>query len=238
MIHIAIVEDEEEIATQIKEYIFRFMRENDLTYSVNWFSSAESFLFTNINEFDIILLDIQLPNMDCYSMAKNVREINSFVTIIFVTSLAQYALKGYEVGALDFMVKPVTYYNFALKFHRAINSLKKNLDDTLSIHSKTQMNVVKVSDIYFVEIVKHTVSYHTKKGIFTTTGTMKKVCEQLAKFPFSLCNQCYLINLKHVMQVNNNVVIVANHSLSISRPRKKEFMHDLNEYLSGHALGE
>lgn len=237
MIKLAVVEDEENIASQIKQFISRYMGENSLTYTVSLFSSAESFLFSDVNAYDIILMDIQLPKMDGVTAVRKLRETNDYVTVVFVTSLAQYAITGYEVGALDFMVKPLSYYNFALKFRRAVNSVSRKLDDTLVIHSKTQTNVVRISDVYYVEIVAHAVTYHTKNGVYTTTGTMKKVREGLTAFPFSLCNQCYLVNLRYVTQVDGTSVTVADKKLAMSRPRRKEFMHDLNEFLAGNVKG-
>lgn len=237
MINIAVVEDEEEIASQIKQYIARYMGENDTPYSLSYFSSAESFLFSDVNSFDIILMDIQLPKMDGVTAVRKLRETNDYVAVVFVTSLAQYAIQGYEVGAVDFMVKPLSYYNFALKFRRAVNSVSRKYDDTVVVHNKTSTNVLRISEIHYVEIVAHTITYHTKNGVYTTTGTMKKVCESLGAYPFSLCNQCYLVNLRYVTQVDGATVTVADKKLAMSRPRRKEFMHDLNEYLAGNTKG-
>ncbi len=100
------------------------------------------------------------------------------------------------------------------------------------IRSKTKTSVVKISDIYYAEIFLHTVVYHTALGELTATGTMKKVCEAFKEFPFSLCSQSHLVNLKYVTHVSGNEVAVADTKLSISRLRKKEFMHDLNKYLA------
>lgn len=237
MIKIAITEDEEQIAQEIQSYVKRYMNENGLDYQLKWFPSGESLLFSEVNGFDILLMDIQLPKMDGMTVVKKIRETNTEVAVIFVTSLAQYAIKGYEVGALDFMVKPLSYYNFALKFRRAVNSVSQNVDDMVVVRNKTQTNVIRIQDIFYVEIVAHTVLYHTKNGIFQTTGTMKKVCEQLDGFAFSLCNQCYLVNLRYVMQADGNSVTVADKKLAMSRPRRKEFMQDLNEYLAGNVHG-
>lgn len=240
--NIAIVEDDEEVASQLKEFIKRYMDENGLLHSLAHFTSAESFLFRDVNAFDIILMDIQLPKMDGMSAVRKLRETNASVPVMFVTSLAQYAIDGYEVGALDFIVKPVSYYNFALKFRRAVNFAGRNTDNNIVVRNKTQTNVIRMSDVVYVEIVGHTVSYHTESETFQGTGTMKKVCEQFKGFPFSLCNQSYLVNLRHVTQANGTEVTVAvggeKKMLIMSRPRKKEFMHDLNEYLAGHVQRE
>ena len=238
MINIAIVEDEPAIVGQIKDYIEKYMKENCMDYTVSAFSSAESFLFNGANSFDIILMDIQLPEMDGMTAAKKLRETNETVVLMFVTSLAQYALKGYEVGALDFMVKPLNYYGFALKFRRAVSAAVRNTDETLVIRSKTQINVVRISDIFYIEIMAHTVNYHTRTGVFTATGTMKKLSEQLSGYHFSLCNQSSLVNLHYVTGADGQFVTVAGQKLAMSRSRRKEFMHELNEYLAKYSSKE
>lgn len=141
MINIAIVEDDNDVVAQLKEYIARYMGENDMDYHVETFGSAESFLFGGADSFDIILMDIQLPEMDGMSAVKELRKTNELVVVVFVTSLAQYALKGYEVGATDFMVKPLNYYGFALKFRRAVTAAGRNRDENLVVRNKTRVNV-------------------------------------------------------------------------------------------------
>ena len=236
MINIAVVEDEEQYASQIKQYIYRYAEENNAAFSVDVFPSAESFLFADC-AFDLVMMDIQLPGMDGMSAAKQLRQTNPYVALVFITSLAQFAIKGYEVGALDFMVKPFTYYNFALKFKRVCDYLDKSGDDNILIHSKTQTNVVRASDIYYVEIVAHTITYFTALGDFTVSGTMKKVCDQLAAYPFALCNQCYLVNLRYVQCVDANEATVNGVRLAVSRPRRKDFLHALNRYIAKYRGG-
>lgn len=234
MINIAVVEDEEKFSSELKEYINRFAELNGLTFKVSLFISAESFLFSDVNAFDIIFMDIQLSNMDGMTAVKKLRETNPYVVVVFVTSLAQFAIKGYEVGAVDFILKPFSYYNFALKFRRILNFAEKAYAGNVIVHSKTQTNVLKASDIYFVEITAHTITYNTATGKYSTTGTMKKVCDQLEKFHFVLCNQSYLVNLRYVTQVDANHVTVNGNKLAVSRQRRKEFLHKLNEYIAAN----
>lgn len=234
MISIAVIEDENVIRQDIIKYLKMYMEENDYSYQVKDFPSAESFFFSQVNSYDIILMDINLPGLNGYEAAKQLREKNNSSVIVFVTSLAQYAIKGYEVNALDFMIKPINYYSFSLKMRRAVNEIKRNIEETVVIKSKTQVNIIKIRDIYYVEVSSHTVIYHTKTGNYLTTGTMKKIEENLIPYHFALCNQCYLVNLRYVVSVEGMKVQVENDELSISRPKRKDFMHSLNEYIAGH----
>lgn len=232
MIKIAIVEDDKSFAKELETLIGKFMGETKQRCNVSWFSSAESFLFTDVAQFDLVFMDIHLPKMDGVEAAKQLKEIAPHTLMIFVTSLAQYALEGYGVGAFDFIVKPVSYYNLELKLQRVIKAIKQVEEEKIIIHNKTQTNVVLISDIYYVEIMLHKVVYYTKDGEYTTTGTMKKIVEELSDYPFAICNQSYLVNLKYVSKIEGFTVTVADTELAISRNKRNGLKRALNEYLT------
>ena len=232
MIKIAIVEDDESVAKELETLVKQFMRETKQRSNVSLFPSAESFLFTDVAQFDLVFMDIHLPKMDGMDAAKKLKELAPHTLMIFVTSLAQYALDGYGVGAFDFIVKPVSYYNLEIKLQRAMKAIKQTEDEKIVIHNKTQTNVVLISDIYYVEIMLHMVVYYTKDGEYTTTGTMKKIVEELSDYPFAICNQSYLVNLKYVSKIESYTVTVAGMELAISRNKRNELKRALNEYLT------
>ena len=89
-----------------------------------------------------------------------------------MTNLAQYAVKGYEVRAFDFVVKPVSYYNFMLKFSAALDNLELNKDTEIWIKSKEGRVRLMASRIIYVEVLKHYLTYHTKDGDFTALGSI------------------------------------------------------------------
>ena len=186
------------------------------------------------NSYDLILMDVQLPGMNGIDALKKFREIAPHTLVIIVTSVAQYAINGYSVRAFDFILKPVTYYDLVLKLNRAIPLIENKADNKIVVANKTQTNVIKVSDIYYVEIYGHTVVYHTANGIITSTGTMKKVQELLKEHSFALCNQCYFVNLGYVTSVQGYTVTVAGNELAISRQRRSEFMGALNEFFANN----
>lgn len=116
----AVVEDEREAAERIAEYLGRFGAENGETFDVSYYGDAEAFLAGYDPECDIVFMDIQLPDMSGMDAARALRAVDSEVTLVFVTSMVQYAVSGYEVSALDFIVKPVSYPNFAMKMKRVL----------------------------------------------------------------------------------------------------------------------
>ena len=227
MIKIAVVEDEVDMSNILVEYIKKFFEENELDVKVTVFNNAFKFLDAYNFNFDLIFMDINMPSLDGISASKKIREIDAKVMLIFVTSLAQYAIKGYEVNAFDFIVKPITYYNFALKLNRALDSLSKDDTKTIVINSKTSIKKIKVRKICYIEVIEHKLIFHTTDGDFVSFGTLK-----IKHYRWALCYQCYFVNLKYVTEVKNNVVIVNKHELQISRPKRKEFIQSLNLFLS------
>lgn len=175
-----------------------------------------------------------MEDLDGVSAARLLRKRDRSVTLIFVTNMAQFAIKGYEVDALDFIVKPVKYYDFAFRLKKAVSRLNEKEEQYLPV-SIAGGGVVKltVSHIKYVEVMKHRIVYHTEDGDFETYGTLKEVEGKLPARHFSRCNSCYLINLKFVASVCDYTCDVAGEKLRISQPRKKEFMKALSDYIGG-----
>lgn len=230
---IALVEDEENYREDILKYLKRYSREYNKPIQVSHFSNAIRFLDQYNNDFDLVLMDIALPDLDGMTAIKKLREIDSDVIVVFVTSLAQYAINGYEVGAFDFIVKPLSYYNLALKMNRVVERIGLTKEKQFWISTRNGKKLVLVSKLKYVEVIKHKVIYHTIDGNISTLGSMKSVCEELKDSSFELCNQCYLVNLHYVTGIDEYKCIVDNEELQISIPKKKNFIRALNNYLGG-----
>lgn len=230
---IALVEDEENYRDDIINHLQRYSKEFNVPVQITHFSNAIRFLDQYNNSFDLILMDIALPDLDGMTAIKKLREIDSNVLVVFVTSLAQYAINGYEVGAFDFIVKPISYYNLVLKMNRVIAKLGSCNEKQLWISTRNEKRLVLVSKLKYVEVIKHKVIYHTIDGDITTLGSMKSVCEELKGLSFELCNQCYLVNLHYVTGIDEYKCIIGNEELQISLPKKKTFIRALNNYLGG-----
>ena len=231
VIRAAIVEDDRASADELAGFLKRFGEEHSRAIEHEWFPDGDGFLQSE-EKFDVIFMDIEMPGSDGLSVVKNLREKDKDVLVFFVTNLAQYAVSGYEVQAFDFIVKPVSYYSFAMKFARAAECLDGRRRCEIWVNSRHGKRLIRAEDLKYVEIVRHTLIFHTAEGDVTGTGTLKSIVPLFEGLPFELCNQCYFVNLKYVTAVDGAYVTVGGDRIQISAPKRKEFLRALNDYLA------
>ncbi|MFA9559018.1 LytR/AlgR family response regulator transcription factor [Evansella sp. AB-rgal1] len=230
MMRIAIVEDEIHYQDQLKEFLLKFEQDKGETIEVTTYSDGDEFIENYQAQFDIILMDVQMPLMDGMSAAEEIRKVDSEVVIIFITNMAQYAIKGYAVDALDYVLKPISYFSFSQRLSRAVDRMKKREDNHITIKIKGGVTRLKISDIYYVESQGHKLIFQTRLGEFTTTGTMKELEGELSSYHFFRGHKGYLYNLEHVDGMNESCAVVQGEELPVSRTKRKPFMEALSNY--------
>ncbi len=233
MISFAILEDTPSDAETLNCFIDKAFSSFPEPISVSVFRNAIDFLEKGI-QCDVVFFDIQLPGMNGLEAAKKFRERNREALIIFVTNLGQFALKGYEVNAFDFVVKPIVYEDFLLKARRigdALNGRKKG--PKLSIKTPEGTRFCSSSDVMFIEAINHDLTFNLEsKKQLTTRGRLRDYETELQPYGFCLCNRCYLINLRFLTAIEDDVAVVMGNRLLIARKRKKALLAAMNEYLS------
>ncbi|HEY8424371.1 MAG TPA: LytTR family DNA-binding domain-containing protein [Clostridia bacterium] len=233
---VAIVEDHKQSADVLASYIQRYSKENNVDFEIVFFRDGDEIVYEYKPIFDIIFLDIEMRLLNGMTAAKHIRELDKDVIIIFVTNMSQYAIKGYEVDALSFLLKPVTYFAFSQELKRAVERIKDRENNYFIFSTKDETIRLHASEILFVESMKHKLIIHTKQKQYIINGTMKDIESKLSDFNFFRCNNCYLVNLARVTGVKDNLAIVDGHELLISRPRKKAFMEALTKYFGDMVL--
>ena len=237
MIRICIVEDDADSMETLVGYATKFSTENGIAVSVKCFSDAVNFLTEYKSDFDVVFLDIEMPMMDGMSAAKRLRAIDPYVIIVFVTNMQQYAIKGYSVGALDFVIKPVRYFGFSTLMKKIVRAIAAKPTDMIRITEIGTGSVKQfpVSAIKYVEVSSHKLTYHTEDGNFRVWGNLCDVEKILPADAFSKCNSCYLVSLRHVVSVDGEDITVSDSCekevLKMSRLRKKDFLSALAGYL-------
>lgn len=230
MIRIAIVEDETMYAQQLQKFLRQYEKEKEENFQITLFSDGDEIVHKYKSEYDIILMDVEMKFMDGMSAAEEIRKMDTEVVIIFITNMPQYAIRGYAVDALDYVLKPVSYFAFSQRLNRAIMRMKKRVNKTIFIAVKGGTIRLDATDIFYIESQGHTLNYHTSTGVYEALGTMKELEAKLEPLRFYRGNKGYLINLAHVDGVKDGSAVVKGETLLLSRSRKKEFMEELTRY--------
>ncbi|CEP80578.1 LytTR family DNA-binding domain-containing protein [Paraclostridium sordellii] len=222
MIKIAICEDEKEQQDLLKTHINQIFKGLPIKYSLDIFNSGEELLKNYPKNIDIFLIDIQLNEINGMDTARKIRETDNKAEIIFITSLIEYALEGYEVRAYRYLIKPVKYDD--LKIH-ILNCIKEIDIKNKYIIIKEQGNRIKlgISEITYIEVQKENITIHTLNQTYETKGTMNNIEKEINCSRFYRCHKSFLVNLEHIKSIKQYIAVLENgEEVPISRYRFKD----------------
>lgn len=230
---IAVVENEEKQARSLKKQIEDVALRKEWECRVDLFFNGVDFLTDYTEEYDAVFLDIEMPLMDGMETAERLRQTDENVAIVFVTNMAQYAIKGYRVGALDFLVKPVDEFDVTLEMEKIFRISARLAKKSVWINAAGALRKVVVSEIRYIETINHNVVLHLKKEELSYRGTLKDIESKLDEGLFARPDNCYLVNMYYIRCVEgSDVRLTSGEILHISRPRKKAFLEKLNGYIN------
>lgn len=238
MYKIAIVEDEEKSATRLKEVVEMCCDALCVKCQIQQFNNGIDFITDYKPVFDLVLLDIEMPLLDGMEAAKKLREIDTDVFIMFITNLAQYAIKGYEVDALDFVLKPIEFKSFLNKFKKFIKIASEKKDKYIIVNTEGVARKINVKNILYIEIIGHFLHYHLQGEVLIEYGVMFAAEREMEQYGFCRIYKSYIVNLACIQEINLNTVILEDGTkLLISRFKKKEFMQKVAEYFGNGYVG-
>lgn len=233
MVRIAVVEDMPYWSEKLSAFLDRYASENGEQVQKTFFTDGYDIAEDYKGGWDVILLDIKLALMDGMAAAEKIREKDEEVIIIFITSLPQYAIQGYRVNALDYLLKPIDYVAFSLTLSKALRRLPRKGEEFIAVSTRGGVVKLRWKDIAWIESQGHRITFHTsERDIETTVYSLKELEEKSEGKDFSRCNKGCLVNLAAVDSVENGFVRIGSASLPVSRGRKAEFMSALTSYIA------
>ncbi len=233
MYRVAVVEDVEFDRSLTTGYIAQYGEEKEQSFEILEYGDGEDLVRDYPENLDILFLDIGMEKMDGLRTARLVRKKDRKVILFFLTGMAQYAVQGYSVEAMDFIVKPVSYTGFKVRMDRALAALKKNEQRKISLRAKEGVIAVDISGITYLETGSHKVLVHLTDRVLEVSATMRGLEKELTGLPFFRCHNSFLVNLNYVDRIHGNDVWVNGQLLSISRYRRAEFLDAWAAYLGG-----
>jgi DNA-binding LytR/AlgR family response regulator len=234
MIHIAVVEDSKDDSNLFKQYLTQYQKENNCSFDVKFFSSGVAFLDEFRADYDIIFMDIDLPEMNGIDVSAKIRERDSEVVLIFLTNLAKYAIKGYSVNAFDFVAKPITYYSFSTMLKRAVNKCSYGKGEEVTINNSGSIIKVAVDQISYIEVYNHQLMFHTDKGDFSQWGSLSAIEKEFVDKGFAKSSSSQLVNLRRISVISGSQVTLDTKAvIYLSRSQKKDFALTFTEFIAG-----
>ena len=237
MVSVAIVDDSSKDIEVLETYLKKYGAENGTDFDITVFREAISFLEGYNAKFDLIFMDVSMPYFNGFQAAKKLREMDEEVALVFVTTLEKYAIKGYEVSALDYLVKPLEYRAFSIKLRRILRMTEKRGEDSIVIDFGKEHRRIAVKDIRYLESEKHTICVHLSDGtdLLTrqTLGTFETQL-QTQGYPFIRTSNSFLVNPRHIAKIKESTVYLRDDTeVPIARPRKNEVMNQFAQFMGG-----
>lgn len=190
MIRTAIVEDEIIASEYLEKYLRKYCEEMSETLEVKIYNDPLEFLRNYHADLDIIFMDIEMPRMNGFEVSEKIREKDESVLLIFVTNMKKLAIRGYEVNAFDFIVKPINYYSFRLTLKKALKHIEKHRQHLLTIPIRFGECRIDINEVRYVETLSRKLVFHLGDEKVESTGTLKSLEQALYDQGFRRCNNC------------------------------------------------
>ena len=227
-VNIAIIEDNLDDFRKLKDCLDRYVTDCRYDFSIQHFPSGEAFLASHLS-FHLIFMDIELPGISGLETSKKLREENSDAILVLVTNMVQYAIHGYAVKAIDYIVKPVMYEQLALKMSGFLSMIKRRQKSIL-IKQKNVLTKINIHEIRFIEVFKHDLYIQMENEKINCRGTLAEYETELDGCGFIKCSQSCLVNLFFVQKISGDNIYVDGHSIQVSRREKKAFQDAFIRY--------
>ena len=223
MINCLVVDDEPIARKGMLEHV----RQIDFLHCVAECRSAmEATQWMQAKPIDLLFLDIQMPKLTGIDFIKNLQKPP---LVIFTTAYPEYAVEGYELDILDYLLKPVSFSRFYKASVKAYDyfSLKntydgKNQEDFFFIKCNQKIEKIKISDVLYIEGMSNYIIVHTAQKKYITYLTFKGVEEQLPQHLFILIHKSFLISVNAIKTIDGSEVVLENCSLPISKTHREE----------------
>lgn len=233
MITIALIDDDDADAEVTASMIDRYFDGDASRYAVTRFADGDSLLCDYKASFDLMFLDVEMPGTDGVTVARRLRVVDDQTVLVFTTKMAQYAVEGYDVDAIGYLLKPLNYYAFSIKMSKAEDIVARRRSVTVPLTVGSETVFVPSADIRYVEVLDHALLYHTGEGIRKVWASLKDAAETLEPVGFVPVSRYCLVNLEWVRAVHGDDVDVDGERVRVSRSRRKSLMQALAAYHGG-----
>lgn len=229
---IVICDDDQQIHSQITEYLRRMESESGEKYCLTHCFSGEELLSKGLRDADILLLDIQMGELSGLNAARKLRQESRDTIIILITNLIDCALEGYEIHAFSFLCKPVSYNAFLRCMTDAFQRIDASRPASIALNTGGSLTVVNLGELIYVEVYHHSTTFVFQNDSNTWNIPLSQVEKMTADRGFFRCHMSYLVNLRFIREIRAASLTMANGcEVPMSKYRRKEFISAYSRYV-------
>lgn len=214
MIKVAFCDDDMSVLNELKELLDQYRTKNnqEIEY-VAFHSSLE--LLAEIEKgvrYDILFLDVIMPNENGIGIAKEIRQYDNVIKIIFLTSSSEFAVQSYTVGAYFYQMKPIWEENFFRLMDAAISECQREQQNSLILRCKSGISRIELGRLEYCEVLGRTLLFYMEKGkVLKSTGSMDKLYGQLLQYEnFIRPHRSFLINMEYIREISYKAITMEN----------------------------
>ncbi len=232
MFNIVICDDEIALIKDLKELLNRYAADTGREFCFFEFHDGIELLENYQPDFDLIFLDIKMEKLGGLKTAEEIRTTDSTVGLFFLTSLSQYVWKGYEYGAINYLLKPMKYGRLKMELDRFFSRYQGREEGYLSFSNDNGKYKVLYKNLRYAETQKRNVLLHFDGQEQVIYKNMKEIASLLeAQRQFARCHASFMVNMVYVKSVENlEAVLTTGERVPISQPKRKEFMAKLADF--------
>ncbi len=230
-----LIVDDEVIAREIIEA--HLLKIDNIEILASCSNAMEAFNFISNNTIDLVFLDINMPEITGISFAKS---INENIKVIFTTAYRDYAVEGFELQAVDYLLKPVSFERLLKAvntYFEVYNSQPKNevhqhieKTDFMFVRSERKMIKIDFDAIIYIESYSDYIKIHLESKTIVTRETISAIEAKLPNSQFMRIHRSYIISLNNISSFTNEHITINSKALPISRSYKKDVLKLLEQY--------
>lgn len=210
MIKIAFCDDDLTTLSEINALLDKYRAAHNRNITYTTFQSALE-LLANIEKgmrFDILFLDVIMPGENGINAAKEIRQYDETVKIIFLTSSQEFAVQSYSVGAYFYQTKPILEESFLRLMDSVIGECEKSQPHNLILRCKSGISKINLEKLEYCEIIGHTLFFHMENGVVVESiGSLDNLHSQLAQYEnFMRPHRSYLVNMEYIGHISYKAI--------------------------------
>lgn len=233
---IAICDDEKKDISKLQKYISQYNIKTDNNIMVSTYNSASKLLLDYNNfSFDVVLLDIEMPNINGLDIARQLRDVDDDLFIVFTTSYPEYMHESFEIQPFQFLIKPISQMALFNLFNNIIKKINRNSKSIIIVDDENEKHFISLNSILFIASMKENklhIKYQLPDKELISKGTLSEVERKLISRGFVSPARGFIVNIKQIQSMTSTDITLKNgQKIPISRRRSKELQHIYSQYI-------